>query len=171
MTTLPGTAVQRGEREFSLSDAAHRAISAISELGLSAQLECFGGDPTVWRCQLFDGQQPAPGGSGHGKGAVEAARVGAHYEALEHFLTQQHRPETVQLRRCAEVVESPLGPESYSALLAMQPDQLIACRIYHQLGGTNTLAVPLFLSNVTWVDDAAAPWRAEVGDTTDYESL
>ncbi|ORW90139.1 hypothetical protein AWC27_11590 [Mycobacterium szulgai] len=171
MTTMQSTAVQRGEREYSLADAAHRALSAISELGFTVRLDYYGGDPTVWRCQLFDGQQPAPGGSGYGKGAVDTARVGAHYEALEHFLTQQHRPETVQLRRCAELVESPLGTECYAALLAMQPDQLIACRIYHQLGGTNTLAVPLFLSNVLWADDAAAPLRAEVGDTTDYRSL
>lgn len=171
MTALHTAAVQRGEREFPLAQAAHRALSAISELGFSAQLDCYGGDPTVWQCQLFDGGHPVPSGSGYGKGGVETARVGAIYEALEHFLTQRHRPETVQLRRCAEVVQSPLGAESYADLLAVQPDQIIACRIYHQLGGTNTLAVPLFLSNVSWVADAAAPLRAQIGDTTDYGSL
>lgn len=171
MTTLQSAAVQRGEREYSLADAAHRALSAIDELGLSTTLEYYGGDPTVWRCQLLDGRQPVPSGLGYGKGDVETARVGAIYEALEVFLVQECRPETLELRSCAEVALSPLAGEAYADLLAMQPDRMIACRIYSQIDGTNTLAVPVFLSNIGWVEDTAAPLRAEIGDTTDYGAL
>lgn len=162
---------QYGEREFSPEDAARRALTAISELALTARLDDYGGDPTVWRCQLFDGARAVPSGLGHGKGRTAAARVGSMYEALEHYLTQQHLPETVQLRSCAEVAQSALWTEAYIGVLAQQPDRLIACRAYHQLDGAKSLAVPLFLSNVWWVDDSAAPLRAQIGDTTDYRSL
>jgi ribosomal protein S12 methylthiotransferase accessory factor len=164
---------QRGEREFSIEDGARRAISTMDELGLTPQLDCYGGDPTVWRCVLFGGGRAVPSGLGYGKGRVAGARVGALYEALEHHLTQQHgfAPAKLQLRTCAEVAQSALSSEAYAGILAEQPDSLIACRLYHQLGGTDTLAVPLFLSNVEWVEDRAAPLRAQLGDTTDYRPL
>ncbi|WP_085672977.1 YcaO-like family protein [Mycobacterium szulgai] len=172
MTTLQSAAVQRSEREYSLADAAHRALTAIGELGLNTRLEYYGGNPTVWRCQLLDRQQqPVPSGLGYGKGDIQTARVGAIYEALEVLLAQEFRPDTLQLRSCADVAMSPLAGEAYADLLAMQPEQRIACRIYSQINGDNELAVPLFLSNIGWAEDTASPLRAQIGDTTDYESL
>lgn len=163
--------LQCGERQFPLDQAAHRALSAIDELGLTADLDCYGGDPTVWRCQLFDGAHALPWGEGHGKGNVAGARVGAMYEALEHYVVQRHVAAAVELRSCAEVAASAFSAQPYAAILAEQPDKLIACRTYNQLGGSNVLAVPLFLSNVWWVEEQARPLRAEIGDTTDYRSL
>lgn len=143
----------------------------MDDLGLTADLHCYGGDPTVWRCRLFDGGHAAQWGGGHGKGAPSGARVGALYEALEHYVVQQHWADTVELRSCAHIAESALSGEAYADILAEQPDELIACRIYQQIGGTRTLAVPLFLSNVWWAEEQTAALRAEIGDTTDYRSL
>lgn len=87
----PGDTVifQYGEREFSLADAELRVQTAMAELGLTAQLECFGGDPPMWRWQLVDDAGAPPlHGLGSGKGSTEGARIGSMYEALEHLLTQ-----------------------------------------------------------------------------------
>lgn len=172
---IPVDIQQYGEREFSLQDATERALTAVHELGLTAQ---FDGDqsvdrhPTLWRCQLFDATNNAlPWGLGFGKGASDAARVGSLYEALEHYLTQLPPPNTVQPFPCLHIAQSSISTEAYAAILMEQPEQLISCRIYHQIDGTDTLAVPLFLSNVGWVENAAAPLRAQVGDTTDYRAL
>lgn len=65
---------QFGERQFCVDDAERRARSAIAELGLSATLKCYGGDPTVWRCQLSDETGELPFGVVH-----------VHIPGLEHF--------------------------------------------------------------------------------------
>lgn len=171
MSPLQRTGYQYGEREFSLNEAERRVQSAIAELGLSAALESYGGDPTVWSCQFFNGTDESPHRLGHGKGGTAAARVGSMYEALEHYLTQQPSGAGVALRPCTEVAASALASEAYTKLLAMQEDRLIACRIYKQLTGDDTLAVPLFLSNASWVEQDTASLRAELGDTTDYRPL
>src|SRR6516225_1436192 len=122
--------VQWGEREFSIEDSARRAVSAITEMGLTAQLRYYGGDPTVWRCDLFDDGRPVHAGIGFGKGGIGGARVGALYEAVEHHVTQQRgfAAHTVELRCCGQVAQSVLASEPYAGILAAQPDQLIACR-------------------------------------------
>lgn len=163
--------LQRGEREFLLRQAARRALLAIDELSLVAQMECYGGDPTVWSCQLWDGSRPVPWGLGHGKGEPAAARVGALYEALEHYVVQQHRADTIELYTCAQIAESALSSEAYARILAEQPNELIACRTYQQIGGSDRLPVPLFLSNVWWAEEQTVPQRTQIGDTTDYRSL
>ncbi|MBY0443107.1 MAG: YcaO-like family protein, partial [Mycobacteriaceae bacterium] len=168
---LQSSSLQHGEREFRLDDAERRVCSTIAELGLSATLQCYGGDPTVWRCQLV-GQtgESTPYGMGWGKGCSDGARVGALYEALEHHVTQRPSDQMV-LRSCAEVAASGLSGETYVALLAEQPSKVIACRVYQQLAGQDTLAVPLFLSNTDWVEQHSAAVRSRLGDTTDYTSL
>lgn len=164
------TSRQHGEREFSLGDAAERAQSAIAELGLTATLDCYGGDPTVWHCRLAEGRRELPSWRGHGKGRTEAARVGSMYEALEHYLTQRHSGQVVLLS-CAEVAVSALAGEAYAGLLAQQCEESIACRVYTRMSGQGTLAVPLFLSYAFWAEEQAAALRTQLGDTTDYRSL
>jgi ribosomal protein S12 methylthiotransferase accessory factor len=163
--------VQHGEREYVLDEAARRAHSTITELGLTAEMKYHGGDPTVWGCRLLDNGSEVAWAAGQGKGTFGGARVGALYEALEHYVVQQGPVDGVALRPCGQIAESALATEAYAGLLAEQPDNLIACRIYQQIDGSDTLAVPLFLSNVWWVEHQAAVLRAQVGDTTDYHSL
>lgn len=163
--------LQAGERSYPLDQAAHRALATISELGLTAELSERGGDPTVWQCQLRAAGRPVPWGYGAGKGSPAGAKLGALYEALEHHVCQGRRSGDIELRTCAEIAQSALSAEAYTAALVTQPDASIACRMYSQLDGTGTLAVPVFLSDVSWVADSTAPLRAAVGDTTDYWSL
>ncbi|WP_167470660.1 YcaO-like family protein [Mycobacterium innocens] len=56
-------------------------------------------------------------------------------------------------------------------LLEEQPTEGIACRVYKQLGGDDTLVVPLFLAYASWVDEQTEPLGSELGDTVDYRSL
>ncbi len=164
---------QHGERQLSLAESASRGMSVLDELGLTAQFFYYGGDPTAWQCELFDGDRRTPQGVGFGKGQVAEARVGALYEALEHHMTHQQGLTLagVELLSCAKVAHSALSGEAYASILAEQPDNLIACRRYQAFGGSDTLAVPLFLSNPWWPEQATASRRARLGDTADYAVL
>lgn len=163
--------LQRGERGFSSEQAARRALSAIYELELTADLHSYGGDPTVWGCRLLGGKGAAPWGRGHRKGAPATARSWTPYEALKRYVVQQHSVETVELRTCAQIAESALSAEAYAAPLAELPNELIACRIFQQIDGADALAVPPFLYNAWWVEEQAAPLRAQIGDSTDDQRL
>ncbi|KZS64406.1 hypothetical protein A4G26_10315 [Mycobacterium kansasii] len=75
------------------------------------------------------------------------------------------------LRSCADIAQSALASEAYAVLLEEQPTEGIACRVYKQLGGDDTLVVPLFLAYASWVDEQTEPLGSELGDTVDYRSL
>ncbi|MEV6683684.1 YcaO-like family protein [Streptomyces erythrochromogenes] len=166
--------VSFGERSFGLGEAEARGREALALLGLGAELDsCGSGDPTAWRCTLTADGAPVPSGVGLGKGDSRAARTGALYEALEHFLTQEEDfdPLTTVLRSVEEVCASEIGDDACAPLLREQPGRMLACREYASLIGGAPLAVPLFLSNTWWVEDAAKGKRREAGDNFDYTAV
>lgn len=71
-----------------MGEARRRAAVALSALGLRAELVDAGRgrDPTAWWCGLLDSAD-SPLACGMGKGRPEEARVGALFEAIEHYLT------------------------------------------------------------------------------------
>ncbi len=127
-------------------------MGLLEELGLTAQFRYYGGDPTAWHCELFDTNSQARQGIGFGKGQVAEARVGALYEALEHYLIHRESltPFNIELLPCGQIAHSALSGEAYAAILADQPDNHIACRRYQTIDGSDTLAIPQFLSNPWW---------------------
>ncbi|WP_285706804.1 YcaO-like family protein [Microtetraspora sp. NBRC 16547] len=159
-----------------LPEAARRVTAALGELGLEPELTDLGRgrDPTAWACRLLthDGDVP-PMALGTGKGRREEARVGALFEALEHYLTGPavFDPATVELVEAAEITAGPLRDEASMVLLARTPAERVACLRYRPLGGGPGTPVPLFLSAPWYVETHAGRLREQAGDACDYANL
>lgn len=165
-------ATQAGEREGSLADAFRNGIAAARSLGFEAHLRpVLEGDPGVWTCELRKGGTPVPDGFGLGKGSSEAARVGALFEALEHYVSEKDFLDTGLVRnvRAHSIAggDGPLQRDQAVQLLRELDDEPLACLEYEDLGSGAEVLVPLFLSSPGYVD-ADASFRTALGDTFDY---
>jgi ribosomal protein S12 methylthiotransferase accessory factor len=164
------------ERVVPLQDATRRVTAALAKLGLTPELTDVGrgGDPAAWSCRLLtdEGASP-PMAQGMGKGRREESRVGALFEALEHYLTGPDffDPMSLELVESAHIVAGPLGREACSVLLARTPGQRLACYRYRPLGGGREIPVPLFLWAPWYVETHAGRLREQAGDTCDYGHL
>jgi ribosomal protein S12 methylthiotransferase accessory factor len=160
---------QAGERSLSLSAALARGLSAARSLDLNVDLRsALNGSPGVWECHLTRAGEQVPFGFGAGKGDPESARVGALFEALEHYVTSLvgRRTGDVVLRHSHEVAVDPLSSAVGVSILAELDDGLLGCVSYRSLTDGHELPVPLFLSTPSYVmsDDL----RRAVGDRYDY---
>ncbi|MGP3968472.1 YcaO-like family protein [Streptomyces sp. 6N223] len=164
----------RVERVMSAEKAEQRALDAVRGLGLRAEvrelaaLDGLG----VWRCRLLDDVGAVvPQGEGSGKGRARDARVGALFEALEHYLTGPGRFDAgqVEFRSGAEVAAGALADEACATVLGAIPR--VACRRYAPLvpGADEPIAVPVALSTSWYLDRPEV--RAAVGDEADYTQL
>ncbi|MEU8404543.1 YcaO-like family protein [Nonomuraea sp. NPDC048892] len=108
-----------------------------------------------------------------GKGWRAEARVGALYEALEHYLTGPilFDSTALTLAGCQDIARGPLGGEPAAVLLARRPSQCLACYSYHSLTGGQDVPVPVFLSAPWYVETNADHLREEAADTCDYGEL
>ncbi|ACZ87968.1 hypothetical protein Aros01_02961 [Streptosporangium roseum] len=162
------------ERAVALGEARRRAAVALSVLGLRAELVDAGRDrdPTAWWCGLLD-DADSPLACGMGKGRPEEARVGALFEAIEHYLTGPagFDPAVVEPAAPARIAAGPLRADASALLLARMPGRRMACLPYRRLGGGGGTLVPLFLSTPWYVETGAARLRELVGDDCDYVHL
>ncbi|MFC7382441.1 YcaO-like family protein [Sphaerisporangium rhizosphaerae] len=159
-----------------LRDATKRVKAALAKLGLTPEVSDMGwdGDPAVWSCRLLDGEGAGPPmAQGMGKGRPEAARTGALFEALEHYLTGPalFDPASLEPVESAHIVAGPLRREACGLLLARTPGSRLACHRYSPLGAGPDIAVPLFLRAPWFVETHAGPLRERAGDTCDYGHL
>ncbi|MDF5757267.1 YcaO-like family protein [Spongiactinospora sp. TRM90649] len=156
-----------------LDEAGRRADAAVAALGLRAELRDAGGgrDPTAWWCALADGGVPVA--CGMGKGGPGEARVGAVFEAVEHYLTGPARfdPAAVERAPPARIAAGPLRAEACAPLLAATPGREMACLPYRSLDGGRTTLVPLFLFAPWYVEEGATGERERAGDDCDYSHL
>ncbi|PZG35433.1 hypothetical protein C1I98_27425 [Spongiactinospora gelatinilytica] len=164
------------ERAVPPAEAARRVAAASAALGLRAELVDVGEgrDPTAWWCGLLAGTAEAgPVASGMGKGHPEQARVGAGFEAVEHYLTgpAAFDPAALTPVAPARVAAGPLRAESCAPLLARMPGSRMACLRYRAFGGGAALPVPLFLSAPWYTETGAAGLRDLAGDDCDYTHL
>ncbi|RBQ15959.1 hypothetical protein DP939_32065 [Spongiactinospora rosea] len=161
------------ERAVPTAEAARRVAAASAALGLRAELVDVGEgrDPTAWWCGLLGPAGPVA--SGMGKGHPEQARVGAGFEAVEHYLTGPAGFDPATLTRVApaRLAEGPLRAESCAPLLARMPGSGMACLRYRAFGGGAALPVPLFLSAPWYTETGAAGPRRLAGDDCDYTHL
>jgi ribosomal protein S12 methylthiotransferase accessory factor len=168
---------QSGERGVSLPEAFARAVSAVAELGMTFELMShLDGSPGVWECALRKDGRDVASGRGFGKGAREAARTGAVFEALEHHLSGLAglRDGAAALYPVAEVAQGTLARDVAVSLLAEAgggPDQSIACWSFRSMAGAETLDVPVFLSTPQYLEDDGAQTRDRIGDRYDYTSV
>ncbi|MFB7495335.1 YcaO-like family protein [Streptomyces sp. NPDC056161] len=166
-------APQHGERATPVEQAARHARRAVADLGLTASLTPLpvdGTEPGAWRCDLFRGGVPVPGGVGFGKGPGPTARVGAVFEALEHHLGELPPPGRAVLRGAHQVAAALGRQEAVLARLSEGPDRPLACLPYRSLTGPGGADVPVFLSMPGYVDQPAAA-RTAGGDGYDYRVL
>ncbi|MEV5408956.1 YcaO-like family protein [Thermopolyspora sp. NPDC052614] len=160
---------------MSIHEAGGRIGAVLARLGLEPELTELGGggDPTAYSCRLLaaDGDMP-PMARGMGKGHPEEARVGALFEALEHYLTgpARYRPETVETVEPARIAAGPLGEEAWSPLLAGLRGRL-ACHRYRPFGQGPGILVPLFLFAPWYVEHHAGRLREQAADTCEYDAL
>lgn len=164
----------RVERVMSAQDAERRARAALDGAGLRPDLRELAGRSglSTWTCHLLDADgATVPGGRGCGKGRTVDARVGALFEALEHYLTGPERfdPPRVRFRSGPELARGPLAGEACAPVLAELP--VVACHDYTPLtsGHDPSLPVPVALTT-SWYPDRPELRRA-VGDTADYRQL
>lgn len=176
--TIEGTggALCEVERAVPLGEARRRAAVALAALGLRAELvdASRGRDPASWWCGLFDGEGDASlRASGMGKGRPEEARVGALFEAVEHYLTGPTGIDlaAVELAAPAAIAAGLLREDACALLLARMPGRRMACLRYRPLGAGGGALVPLFLSAPWYVETGAVGLRELAGDDCDYAHL
>ncbi|MFG1687233.1 YcaO-like family protein [Nonomuraea sp. NPDC049269] len=164
------------ERSVPLGEAGRRVEAALAALGLRAELADAGGgrDPTAWWCELLGGAgEVSLVACGMGKGHPEEARVGALFEAVEHFLTGPAGFDPIGMEPAApaEIAAGPLREDVCALLLARMPGRRMACLRYRALGGGAEALVPLFLFAPWYVETGAARLRRLAGDDCDYAHL
>ncbi|MGP4103580.1 YcaO-like family protein [Nonomuraea sp. KM90] len=164
------------ERAVPPAEAGRRAAAALAALGLRARLEDTGGgrDPTAWWCRLFGGaQDDSPLACGMGKGRQEEARLGALFEAVEHYLTGPagFDPGAVEPAAPAAIAAGPLRDDACALLLSRMPGRRMACLRYRALSGTGEALLPMFLSAPWYVETGSAALRELAGDDCDYAHL
>ncbi|GAA0398616.1 YcaO-like family protein [Microbispora corallina] len=167
------------ERAVPLPEAERLVLAALRELALEAGLEELqaGGEPTAYRCVLRTASgQVAPEGVGMGKGLRQEARVGALFEALEHYATgpEWFDPARTRLRPARALAGGVLGRDVIAPLLAELGDQPLACHDYiplHEAGAVGDhqqVAAPVFLGAPWYLEDGGEEARAAAGDRCDY---
>lgn len=152
------------EREYSLDVAKTRVEEQVALLGLRLEETVLGNGLCSVLMHLSDG---ATGRMAHGsgKGGLEEARVGARFEALEHYL-DEHQPRPLHLRSTASLArEAHVQDDFLLPWLEAQPDRYLACQRY-----TDIHAKPLFdyPIGVTHPDYADQPLP---GDNFDHRGL
>lgn len=141
---------------------------------MSAELTDRGpqGDPTALSCRISAGDGTVLA-QGMGKGGRDEARVGAVFEALEHYLTGPalFDPPEVELAGAARLAGGPLEREPYSVLLAGTPHERLACHRYRPPAGGRDIAVPLFAWAPWYVEAGGRRLRERAADAYDYGEL
>lgn len=131
-----------------------------------------GRDPAAWHCRLREPDgATAPSAEGMGKGRPEEARVGALFEAIEHYLTGPalFDPAAVELVEPARIAAGPLRADASAVLLDGRCAAPLACHRYR--GPLGAVPVPLYLSAPWYVEADAGGLREQAGDAHDYTGL
>jgi ribosomal protein S12 methylthiotransferase accessory factor len=107
---------------------------------------------------------------GIGRGDPESARVGAVFEALEHYLSGLDglRNRQIRLRHAHEVAAGPLAADPLVRRLAEGPARELGCVRYHALDGSLDVDVPVFLTIPEYRGHQGEAARLRVDDFYDY---
>jgi len=151
------------EREFSLEEAEQRILADLSRLGLSVETQTQ--DQHVVAVQAC---LSAPGhprlARGAGKGDAHQARVGALYEALEHYLSEHSTTVDVHFVNSKYFADTPmLADDDLLSLISQQTQAVTACRRYTDLQRQTAFYYPITLCH--------PGYQAPAPDTTDYRTL
>lgn len=150
------------EREFSLDVALNLGLKEIAKFPYQFELTTIGSVDAASVCRLKSSENEVVI-EACGKGGWQSSQVGAIYEVIQEFFA-------INIDNSFLSSDAKIGYES-SKLIANQeslqndlvfnilktvPDQKIPCRTYKNIGNNKKITVPLFLSNVTILDEKAS---------------
>lgn len=151
------------EREFGLDEAEQRIDAFLHASGLSCEIESDGDDYGVCLGRLYQGTTQICAGAG--KGDMASARIGAKYEAMEHWLTHSWSTSQAALEPVSQLLADTSVCFHPLPMLEGQPVARLACRHFVDLNDGSSFAYPLALC-VPGYD--ATPLD---GDDVDYRAL
>lgn len=145
------------EREYSLGVAMARAEVQLAALGLQLE-ETQLGEGLGSVLVRLNGRASGRTAHGSGKGMLEEARVGARFEALEHYL-DEHHPRQLHLRDTNSLAgQACLTGDFLLPWLQAQPGRYLACQRYTDLHARPLFDYPI---GVTLPDYADHPLPGE----------
>ncbi|MFW9268085.1 YcaO-like family protein [Pseudomonas sp. NR3] len=150
------------ERELTLTQSARQIEAELRALGLESSLRTLGSWIVSVQAEVGDSRRKA---MGCGKGHAEQARVGALYEALEHYLSDPALVMDLDVLPLRDLIAALSGKEDLLETLREQPDCRIACRTYRAINDGTSFHYPIALSMPRYANDPLPT------DTTDYRSL
>ncbi|SFA91089.1 MULTISPECIES: YcaO-like family protein [unclassified Pseudomonas] len=134
------------ERSQSLEHAHQQILSQLKALKLRSHLRTVGEEALCVQACLYDAQSTEVA-RGAGKGHLEAARVGALYEALEHYLSDDLHASPLHRQSSGYFAShSRFEDDGALALLAVQQEDAIVCRTYRSLVDDQWFSYPLALT-------------------------
>ena len=143
MNNLPAIAAERCQ---SLEHAHQQILAQLSALKLRPQLRDVGETGLCVKACLYDTHSTEVA-RGAGKGYPAAARVGALYEALEHYLSDDLHASPLHRQTFSYFAAPPrLGDDSALHMLVVQQENAIVCRTYHSLVDGQAFSYPLALT-------------------------
>ncbi|AZE67677.1 ribosomal protein S12 methylthiotransferase accessory factor [Pseudomonas synxantha] len=134
------------ERSLPLEQARRLILKQLDELGLRANLRTLGADILCVQASLLtaDSKEAARGA---GKGLLAAAEVGALYEALEHYLSDNLPPASFHRQPFSYFASHPHFASDDAVNLLVQKQQgSIVCRTYRSLVDDQPFSYPLALT-------------------------
>lgn len=153
------------ERELSLAQAHQRLHQELATLKLQANIRTLGNHIVSVQATLGHCPQQ-PQARGGGKGLLEHARVGALYEALEHYLSEQYDTLAIHFKDASYLRNNALfHDDSVLNPLIENNAQGFACRTYTSPLDNRRFSYPLVLSSSLYAHNPVP------GDATDYRSL
>lgn len=152
------------ERELTANEAEQRIEAELLRLGIASTTRTLGRKVVCVQAILRDSDGRLARGAG--KGYAEQARLGALYETLEHYWSDDLRPADAHYQTGRYFADTPLFAEdSVLRLVAGQQDRGIACRTYTCPAQTIEFSYPLALTSPSYTHQRFAR------DTTNYRAL
>jgi ribosomal protein S12 methylthiotransferase accessory factor len=173
-TSAPIRNTQFGERGTAVEQAWLHGEAAAADLALVPEMTpLLDGSPGTWRCMLHRQESQVPDGWGYGKGYGTEAKVGALFEALEHYLSGLCglSCEDIILCHAHDVAIGALTKDTGAALLTEGPNDELACLTHRSLLDENQIAIPLAFFMPHYLDTNADPLREQAGDHYNYTRI
>ncbi|UII69263.1 YcaO-like family protein [Pseudomonas sp. HN11] len=134
------------ERSQSLANAQQQILAQLSALKLRARLRTVGHHALCVQASVYDAQSTEVS-RGAGKGHLAAARVGALYEALEHYLSDDLQASPLHRQASSYfAAHSRFDDDGALAMLTAQQEGAIVCRTYRSLVDDQLFSYPLALT-------------------------
>ncbi|WP_065258294.1 YcaO-like family protein [Pseudomonas bananamidigenes] len=134
------------ERELTADQAAQRIQTELSRLGLSPVTRTIGSNVVAVQASLYDNARRRA--RGWGKGYADQAHLGALYEALEHYWTDERPATEGHLKTGHYFNDTPIfADDSLLHRLTCQRNRRIRCRRYVSPSGQDLFSYPVALTS------------------------